>query len=297
LAPPSAREIVERFSALDPPRNIDHPESLDRAAEWIFQALEDSGLEPTYQRYRYQGARYQNVTALIGSGARPRLVVGAHYDVCGDQPGADDNASGIAALLMVATQLAKESLDADVELVAFTLEEPPAFRTPYMGSAQHARALAEKGVEVIAMISLEMLGFYSEEPGSQEFPVRELGDRFPSEGDFLAVIGRENEADLLSRIAATMNSTERLQVFALAAPPTVQGIDYSDHMNYWRHGFPALMVTDTAFFRNPHYHLPSDRPETLDYARLDQAIQALIAAIIDLAGAHPISAATRSKHQ
>ena len=281
----SSREFVSRLASIEPPRNADHPESLDRAARIIADALSDAGLEPEFQSLSVNGAEYRNVTALLGKGNRARVVVGAHYDVLGSQPGADDNASGVAALVGIASALATRELSADVEFVAFTLEEPPAFRTEHMGSAHHARLLARSGVEVRAMLALEMLGYYSDEIGSQSFPSRELRERFPATGNFLAVVARDAEAPLVSRLQRAMATASDLPVHILAAPDAVEGIDFSDHLNYWQAGFPAVMVTDTAFFRNPNYHQPSDRPDTLDFERLQKAIEAVTAGIVALSGA------------
>ena len=156
--------------------------------------------------------------ARIGTGARERIVVGAHYDVFGDLPGADDNASGVAALLAVAQRLAKRPLAADVELVAYALEEMPHYRTDAMGSVRHARALRAAGVRVRAMLSLEMLGYYDDAPGSQEFESAVLRERFGDRGNFVAVVGRAEEAALLAAIEPAMRAASDLPVAFLAAP-------------------------------------------------------------------------------
>jgi Zn-dependent M28 family amino/carboxypeptidase len=212
-------------------------------------------------------------------------VVGAHYDVFGDLPGADDNASGVAALLAVAKLLAHRPLGADVELVAYALEEPPTYRTSAMGSVRHARALKAAGVRVRAMLSLEMLGYYDDAPGSQEFESPSLRERFGDRGNFVAVVGREEEAGLLAAIEPALRAASDLPVALLAAPKSTPGIDRSDHRSFWQEGFPALLVTDTAYLRNPHYHQATDLPATLDYVRLAKAARAAAAAVEALAAA------------
>lgn len=281
--PRSLRGVVEALASIEPPRNAEHPESLERAAHFIAARMKEAGLAPELQPFAVETVEYYNVSALLGSGARPRIVVGAHYDVFGPNPGADDNASGVAALLHVGAKLAARELPADVELVAYALEEPPHFRAASMGSAHHAQALADAGVKVTAMLSLEMLGYYSDAPGTQQYPDPGLAQYFPSAGNFIAVLARSEDALLLERVRIAMSGASDLRAYALSGPPELRGIDQSDHLNYWHHGFPAVLVTDTAFLRNPHYHKPSDRPETLDYARLEKAADGVYAAVVDLA--------------
>lgn len=282
--PGSARGVVEALAAIDPPRNAEHPESLERAATFIAGRMTAAGHSPELRPFRVGAAQYYNVSALIGSGERKRIVVGAHYDVHGNTPGADDNASGVAALLHVASKLAAKAPAIDVELVAYALEEPPHFDTADMGSAHHAKALADAGVEVVVMLSLEMLGYYSDEPDSQKYPQPGLARYFPSTGNYLAVLGLSDDGPFLERIRNAMSRVTDLKVFALSGPPDFPGMSQSDHVNYWRQGFPAALITDTAYFRNPHYHQASDRPETLDYYRLQKAADAVYNAVMDLAG-------------
>jgi Zn-dependent M28 family amino/carboxypeptidase len=279
-----ARAVVEELAGLAPARSAAHPESMARAARAIAARFALLGLAPELDEYDVEGATYANVHALIGTGARERVVVGAHYDVFGNMPGADDNASGVAALLAVAKLLADRPLGADVELVAYALEERPHSHTDAMGSVRHARALKETGVRVRAMLSLEMLGYYDDAPGSQRFESPALRERFGDRGNFLAVVGREEEAGLLAAIEPAMRAASDLPVAFLAAPKGIRGIDRSDHRSFWAQGFPALLVTDTADLRNPHYHQPTDLPATLDYERLVKAARAATAAVQGLAG-------------
>ena len=280
---PTALEAHVVFLAtLDPPRSNEHPESLDRAAAYIADALSAVGGRVSEQVFEADGLTYRNVRALFGPDDGPRLVVGAHYDVCGDQPGADDNASGVAVLLAVAHALGAEAPGTQVELVAYPNEEPPNFASGDMGSAHHAKLLKAEGVEVLGMLALEMLGYFSDEPGSQRFPVPALAELYPSEGNFVAVVGRPADEQLVAQVTASMERANELGVEQLLAPRLVQGVDFSDHRNYWHQGFTAAMVTDTAFFRNPHYHEVTDTPDTLDYARMAQAAEAVTAAVREL---------------
>lgn len=279
----SPRGVVEALAAVDPPRNADHPESLERAAQFIAGSMKASGLAAELQPFKVDGKQYYNVAALVGPGGRKRIVVGAHYDVHGAHPGADDNASGVAALLQIASKLAAQPLSLDVELVAYALEEPPHFGTDNMGSAHHARALTRAGIEVVVMLSLEMLGYYTDAPDSQKYPQPGLNRYFPSTGNYIAVLGLSDDAALLERVRSAMNAATDLKTYTLSGPPEFPGISQSDHVNYWRQGFPALLVTDTAYFRNPHYHQASDTPKTLDYGRLQKAADAVHAAVVNLA--------------
>jgi Zn-dependent M28 family amino/carboxypeptidase len=214
------------------------------------------------------------------------VVVGAHYDVCGDQDGADDNASAVAAMLELARLLAERrpTVARRIDLVAFTLEEPPFFRTDDMGSAVHARSLRQRGVRVAAMVCLEMVGFFSDRPHSQGFPVPGLSLLYPSTGDFVAVVGNLGSRRLTREIKTRMAGACAVPVHSINAPAVVPGVDFSDHLNFWLEGFPAVMITDTAFYRNPNYHLPSDTAETLDYDRMTEVVKGLYSAVCALAG-------------
>ena len=234
------------------------------------------------------GAEYRNVSAFLGPRQGPRIVVGAHYDVAGAGPGADDNASGVAGLLELAQLLSAAEPNQSVELVAYTLEEPPHFATDDMGSAHHARKLAADGVEVELMISLEMLGFYSEVEGSQEYPSAMLRAQYPSQGNYMAVVGRLADCDQAKAVQSSLMGAsplpvERLCVPGWIEPGWIEGVALSDHRNYWEHGFHAIMITDTAYFRNPHYHETSDTYDTLDYTRMASAVSGIAKAVVDLA--------------
>lgn len=277
----SLQRHVEFLTALDPPRSAAHPDSLDRAAAYIAVELKGAGGRVVDQPFGVEDTTFRNVRAFFGPETGPRLVVGAHYDVCEDLPGADDNGSGTAVLLALAHLLGDADLDQCVELVAFSLEEPPHFASYDMGSARHAELLVEEGTEVLGMLCLEMLGYFSDESGSQEFPADILVRRYGDVGDFLAVVGRPEDKVLVEATHAAMQGSD-LRVEPLLAPPFLQGVDNSDHRNYWSAGFSALMVTDTAFFRNANYHEATDTPDTLDYERMELAVGRLLEAVMAL---------------
>jgi hypothetical protein len=183
------KEHVTQLTDIRPPRNHENPESLQRVASYIQDKFEAAGLAVREQPFQVGSQTFTNVTGLLGSETSDRVVIGAHYDVSGPHPGADDNASGVAVLIELADQLKGEKVERAIELVAYCLEEPPFFGSADMGSAHHARDLQKRGVSVRAMISLEMVGYFSDEEGRQKFPMPEMRERYPSKGNFIAVIG------------------------------------------------------------------------------------------------------------
>lgn len=277
------RALTERFV----PRDSTHPENLERAAVYIEEALRQAGGQVESQRYEVDGRAYRNVIARFGPEAGERIIVGAHYDATPTTPGADDNASGVAGLLELAVPLGQKPPSVRVDLVGFTLEEMPHFHTLRQGSAVHASSLREAGVAVRAMLSLEMLGTFNDAPDSQHYPVSALRLSHPDRGNFIAVVGRVGEGPLVSTISEAMRKATPLPVEHLNAPRTVEGVDFSDHASYWDANYPAVMVTDTAFFRNPRYHTPADTWDTLDYGRMAQVVQGVECAVRALAARGP----------
>jgi len=277
------KATVAYLTSLHPPRNHRNAESLERAAKYIRDAFARSGLTPVEQEFEAGGRRYVNVVARVGPEGRGTIVVGAHYDVCGDQPGADDNASGVAALLEIARFAKREegSLGRAVEFVAYALEEPPFFGTRSMGSYVHAEALWRRGEPVRAMICLETIGYFSEERGSQAYPSRIFRLLYPDRGNFIAVVGNVRSGLLVRRVAKYMK-TASIDVETLTAPPSVPGVDASDHRNYWDFGYRAVMITDTAFYRNGKYHTAGDTMETLSFDRMKEVARGVCRAIVHL---------------
>jgi Zn-dependent M28 family amino/carboxypeptidase len=277
----SVRTLVESFG----PRDASHPENLGRVATWLHGELERAGGTVADQPFQTGGATYRNVIAHFGPETRERVVVGAHYDTAGPLPGADDNASGVAGLLELARLLGGSPLTRRIELVAYPLEEPPYFASREMGSAFHARSLKAQGARVRSMLCLEMIGFFSDAPDSQEVPLAALKRLYPSQGNFILVVGRPGQGGLVRRVKNRMGKAAApLDVRSLLAPASLPGVDFSDHRNYWNEGWDAVMITDSAFYRNPHYHTARDTPDTLDYPRMARVVDGVLAAVLAEAG-------------
>ncbi|MBX7221207.1 MAG: M28 family peptidase [Blastocatellia bacterium] len=274
---------VRMLSETFHPRDAEHPENLNRVAAYIAAELKTAGGVVTEQPFEARKIEYRNVIATFGPDTPERIVIGAHYDSCGPRPGADDNASGVAVLLELARHLGTTKLPLRVELVAYTLEEPPFFETEFMGSAVHAKSLKEKGVKVRLMVSLEMLGYFSDAPNSQQFPLKMLGLIYPTTGNFVTVVGNLGQCLEVRKVKKAMLGASALPVCSINVPATVPGIDYSDHLNYWAKGYPAVMITDTSFYRNFNYHTELDTAEKLDYRRMAQATQGVYATVLKLA--------------
>jgi len=270
--------ICDRFF----PRDESHPEILAKAAAFIKGEFEKAGGNPIFQDFVVNGSNYSNVISYFGPDTDERIVVGAHYDAFGELPGANDNASGVAGIVELAYLLGAYPPSLKVELVAYTLEEPPYFRSSSMGSAVHAKSLKEKGVKVRGMIALETIGYFSNEPKSQAYPSPILKLFYPSKGNFIAIVGRWKDKRLNKKVRRAFKKSSELPVKSLSAPSFLPGVDFSDHLNYWNEGYRAVMVTDTAFYRNSSYHQPSDTPDTLDYEKMGLVIKGVFRAINDL---------------
>jgi Zn-dependent M28 family amino/carboxypeptidase len=268
------------------PRAADDPQSLERTAAYIETALRAATSRVDSQRYTVRGAEFRNVIATFGPADGPAIVVGAHYDAMGlfgSNPGADDNASGTAGLLELARLLRAVDLRRRVDLVAYTLEEPPFFATPQMGSRVHAASLAASGRSIDAMIGFEMIGCFTER---QPWPSALLALVYPRRGDFIGVVGQPRDHGLARRVKGWMRIPGGVPVYSFNGP-TMMGTDASDHASYWHHGMPAVMVTDTAFMRNPRYHTAADTADTLDYRRMALVVDGVLNAVLHLAAAPP----------
>lgn len=253
------------------------PEDQGRAADWIAARFRSTGLRVSEQRYRLTKGEYRNVIARR-EGREPGrgvIVVGAHYDAYGGMPGADDNASGVAVLLELARTLPEQAPLRTQMFVAFANEEPPSFATEDMGSQHFARRLKDDGTKLDLMIALDLVGYFSDEPGSQEYPSPLLRLYYPSAGNFITVVGDMTSGRSIRGVKRGMSSTAKLPVLSFRGPRAVPGIDWSDHYWFREYGLPAVLVTDTAMMRNPHYHMATDLPETLDYKRMAEVVQGL----------------------
>jgi Zn-dependent M28 family amino/carboxypeptidase len=259
-------------------RDIDR---LQMTAEYISEQFRTFGYMVSKQPLLFSGNTYNNLIAELTGHCSPEkvLIIGAHYDTVRTTPGADDNASGAAGLLGLAKALAGSRLAKTVRFVAFALEEPPTYRTRKMGSYHYARSLREKREQVEGMICLEMIGYFSDKRGSQHYPLPLFKLRYPSVGNYISMVGNMRSKKFTASIAASFQKAVDLPVVTLNAPAIVIGIDFSDHWSFNKFGYKAFMVTDTAFYRNPHYHAPTDLPETLDYERMAEVVEGLKAAV------------------
>lgn len=258
------------------PHNTSHPIELEACARAIEATLREMGYEPRAQVYRTDNIDVRNIEVVIeparevAGGQKPigTLVIGAHYDSFGVAPGANDNGSGVAALIELARLLKSHPMTRTrLRLVFFVNEEPPHFQTATMGSLVYARALAATGEKVRAMVSLETLGAYSDVPGSQTYPVP-LPFVLPHTADFVAIVGSASARPFVADFTRRFRSAVAFPSIGIVAPAILDVVDWSDHWSFGKFNIPSAMITDTALFRYRHYHLPSDTPDKLDYDRL-----------------------------
>lgn len=279
VAPDRLHSHVLMLSETFYPRDWQNTANLSNCVQYITSHFKESGAVVSIQPVPVQGHEYQNVIARFGVGLGSKIVIGAHYDACGDTPGADDNASGIAALLELADLFVKNPPQRETELVAYALEEPPFFRTPLMGSAVHAATIAAETNKIAGVIVFDMIGYFSDERGSQAFPIGLLRAIYPSRGNFIAVVGRWDQGRWIKKIKTGMKGVTDLPAYSIRAPASLPGVDMSDHLNYWTHGINAVMITDTAFLRNRAYHQRNDTADSLDYDKMAKVVIAVYEAI------------------
>jgi Zn-dependent M28 family amino/carboxypeptidase len=268
--------------------NIDSYEALENAARYIEASLHGLGYEVGRQIFTVRGKPVRNIDAIIepapGITEPDVLVIGAHYDSAQGTPGANDNASGVAAILELAGLLAdlKGTTKKRIRLVLFVNEEPPYFKTADMGSLRYADVLAARGERVVAMYCLETIGFYSDAPGSQQYPAP-FGMLFPDRADFVAFVGLLGSRPLVRETVRSFRAHTAFPSIGGVAPGFIPGIDWSDHWSFAQHGFQAVMITDTALYRYPHYHQPSDTPDKVDVERLARVTKGIERVIRDAA--------------
>jgi len=267
---------VDRLAGLIGPRHLGKPSTMDVSATYIERALTGFGCSVDRQTYDVEDDEVANlVVERPGTRRADEIVIlGAHYDTVPTTPGADDNASAVAMLIEVARILQPFVFQRTLRFVAFPCEEPPYFYTDSMGSEVYARQCRVRGERVIGMVCLEMVGYYCTEPRSQQIPLgipRFLHWAFPGRGDFLAAVGNFRSWRLGWTFRRGFKRAIRFPLYSIVLPETIHEIRMSDNSSFWDQDYPALMVTDTSFLRNPHYHRTTDTPGTLDYARMAQA--------------------------
>jgi Zn-dependent M28 family amino/carboxypeptidase len=260
-------------------------DALEKAASYIEEALRELGYPVTAQAYIAEGKPVRNLETEIAGTRWPDEVVliGAHYDSVQGSPGANDNASGVAALLEIARLLAGKRPVRTVRFVAFVNEEPPFFYSQEMGSRVYARRARERGNNIVAMLALETIGYYDDATGSQHYPLPLYSLFYPDTGDYIAFIGNLSSRGLVRQSLGSFRRHTAFPSEGIAAPGWLGGIHWSDHWSFWQEGYPALMVTDTAPFRYPHYHTGSDTPERIGYPRLARVVAGLARVTVDLA--------------
>jgi hypothetical protein len=267
-------------------RNIPYkPAELAKAAVFIESEFQAAGLKVQRQEFQVQGGPCSNLEVEIPGTARPDeiVVVGAHYDTVFGTPGANDNASGVAAVLALARKFSKRRIDRTLRFVAFVNEEPFYFQTEEMGSLVYARRCRQRAENITAMLSLETIGFYDDAPGSQKYPPP-FESFYPSEGNFIGFIGNVASGDLIRRAVASFRRNEPFPCEGAALAEVVSGVGLSDQWSFWQAGYPAFMVTDTAMLRYPYYHHAEDTVDKINFDRMSRVVRGLEKVIAELVG-------------
>jgi Zn-dependent M28 family amino/carboxypeptidase len=264
-------------------RNLERHGSLDRASAYIEEQFSSAGYTPGAQEYRVRGQAVRNIDAHRNSPGESSLLIGAHYDSVAGCPGANDNASGVAAVLELARMFSEHAGAHALRFVAFVNEEPPFFMTEAMGSLVYARRCRARGERIAGMFSLETIGYYSSVPGSQQYPGPAVFHRlYPDTGNFIGFVANVASRTLMRNAGRAFRRHAQFPSEGAAAPADIPGVGWSDHWSFWQEGYPAVMLTDTAPYRYPHYHRPTDTPDKLDYdslARVVSACKEMIAAL------------------
>ena len=248
-------------------RNMARYSQLNAAADFIENSFSRAGLHPRRDTYDLHGRACHNIEAEIRGARSEILLIGAHYDSVFGSPGANDNGSGVAAVLALARRFARTSSQHTLRFVAFVNEEPPYFLSEQMGSFVYAGRCKARGDQISAMISLETIGYFSDAPHSQTYPAPGLGVFYPTVGNFIGFVANVHSRALLRRSIAFFRKHAGVPSEGAALPAFIPGVSWSDQWAFWQHGYPGIMVTDTAPFRYPHYHSATDTPDKLDYDR------------------------------
>lgn len=279
----NSREIIRHLSVDLGERTLARYENLERARKFIREYFVKNGQNPVEETYMVDGKEVANIVAEIKGFDQPDsvIILGAHYDTVEETPGADDNATAISTLLELHRLLSRFTFKRTIRFVAFTLEEPPYFSTEQMGSWVHARGCRKRKENIELMICLEMLG-YGGKNCTQTYPMEIASKVFPVKGDFLVVVSLPSSSQYTYLWKKIYNSHASRKIFELIGPASVPGISLSDHYSFWKHGFPGIMLTDTAFYRNKNYHTPDDCYETINFKFLSQNIMDCFMALRDL---------------
>lgn len=261
-------------------RNYENLQQLNAIADYIRTDFSKYSSNVSFQEFKVDGKTYKNVICSFGPEKGKRIIIGAHYDACGNQEGADDNASGVVGLLELARQLKGKKLNKRIDLVAYTLEEPPYFRTEQMGSYIHAKYLKDNKIDVLGMISVEMIGYFSDKINSQAYPLAAMSKVYGDKGDYITLVSTLEKGKFVEDFSEHFKKSNAIKTEEFNAPKSLPGIDFSDHLNYWNLGYSAMMITDTSFYRNKNYHQKSDKMETLDIGRMAKVIEGIYLALL-----------------
>ena len=271
----SLKKIVVRLSTMPKARNYKNVDYLDRAADFIHAKFSQSTTNVFRQKYEVLGKSYSNVIASFGPDTAARIIIGAHYDVFGEAPGADVNASGVAGLLELARLFGKidKQLLFRIDLVAYTLEEPPFLNSTSMGSYHHAMSLKQFQVKVLGMICLDGIGFFTDKVNSQRYPFFFSRWRRGRVGNYVAIVQRYGNGAWPSRMTYLLNQyMQGMRVVRIKPWITYKALTQSDHQNFWKLGYPAILITNTGKYRNKNFHYDTDTYETLDYFRMAKVV-------------------------
>lgn len=265
-------------------RNVWHHAELQAAEKYIEETFTAAGYEAAFQRYDVESITVSNVEAVLQGEEHPDeiIVVGAHYDSVVGSPGANDNATGVAAVLELARRFKDRKLPRTLRFVAFVNEEPPFFQTDTMGARVYAKRCGERKEKIMAMFSLETIGCYSDAAGSQRYPFP-FNLFYPKTGDFIGFVGNLSSRGLVRRAISSFRLSTSFPSEGAAAPGWITGIGWSDHWAFWKEGYPAVMITDTAPFRYPYYHTVNDTPDKVDFERTARVVEGMARVIEDLA--------------
>lgn len=264
-------------------RNVVSFEALEASFQYISAVLGEAGYQVSTQEFEAMRATVKNIEVEIKGATLPDeiVVVGAHYDSALGCPAANDNATGVAAVLEIARSFANKTPDRTVRFVAFVNEEPPFFQTEGMGSWVYARRCRQRNENIVAMITPETIGYYTDEPDSQHYPPP-FSLLYPSTGNFVAFVGNYASRDLIHQSISSFRKNASFPSEGIAAPGFITGIGWSDHWGFWQEGYPGLMVTDTAPFRYKHYHKTTDTPDKIDFDRMSRVVEGLNHVVTDL---------------
>ena len=258
-------------------RNLHNKGSLQKTVDYIFEQMNRSSLDVNQLNFSFNGQSFSNIVAeKKGQEYEDQIIIiGAHYDTVEDSPGADDNATGIAGLLEMIRLFSDFDNKRTYRFVAFALEEPPFYGTSQMGSHVYAESCKQRNDNVLFMTSLEMLGYFLNKKNTQRYPEPDLARKHPNRGNFISVVGDPESKPLLKKVSNNISKFTTVPIELFIAHRGTPGANLSDHASFWKFGFRAIMITDTAFYRNPHYHKPDDTIDTIHFKKFSNLVYGL----------------------